>query len=568
MNVLIANTFTYDANGNILTQMRADVNGVNFDELTYHYLRNDDNYVTRNRLYHVTDPLGQVQGTDIIGGPGQMDPNNLETTGNYGYDELGQLIRDAEEEIEHIAWRVDGKIHSITCTAGSAKPDLEFVYDALGNRIAKKVIPEGGGVEITYYIRDAQGNVMSTYNITSARLTQHEQHIYGSSRLGMRLAQPLVGEATLYGATYGLTRGHKRYELSNHLGNVLSVITDRKNGEGRFWPHVLSHTDYYPGGMLMPGRNFNLGSYRYGGAGGQEMDNEISGVGNSYTAEYWQYDSRLVRRWNRDPVVKAWQSSYAAFDNNPIYYNDPSGAVAEGPCDGCPAVTLPEVVITAKAPSKFGNFLKGIGDFFSKVGEGLKELGTHTAIFATGAVNAWASNQMFGAGRGNPQDFGPYAGTAQAGQTFGDIASIVTGAGEVLLGAGEEVVGVALNATGVGAVIGIPLNVAGVATGFHGSTVIGTASANMIKDGVNRTHDNMHGSPSSGGSKSGGNYKKLSSNKSANEYSQSKGYKDAHDLKRSHVGKGNESKFDIEVDSKTGQGRLISKDGRTTIDID
>ena len=82
---------------------------------------------------------------------------------------------------------------------------------------------------------------------------------------------------------------------------------------------------YYPGGSIMPGRSFNSGSYRYGGAGGQEMDNEISGVGNSYTAEYWQYDSRLMRRWNIDPVTYPWQSSYAAFNNNPILFVDPLG---------------------------------------------------------------------------------------------------------------------------------------------------------------------------------------------------------------------------------------------------
>ena len=55
-------------------------------------------------------------------------------------------------------------------------------------------------------------------------------------------------------------------------------------------------------------------------------DSEISGTGNSYTAEYWQYDSRLGRRWNVDPVVKPWESPYAAFANNPIRCTDRKGA--------------------------------------------------------------------------------------------------------------------------------------------------------------------------------------------------------------------------------------------------
>ena len=84
--------------------------------------------------------------------------------------------------------------------------------------------------------------------------------------------------------------------------------------------------DYYAGGSLMPGRNGNSNEYRYGGAGGQEKDDEITGVtGSHYTAKYWEYDSRLMRRWNTDPVTYFWQSPYATFNNNPIVFIDPEG---------------------------------------------------------------------------------------------------------------------------------------------------------------------------------------------------------------------------------------------------
>lgn len=65
------------------------------------------------------------------------------------------------------------------------------------------------------------------------------------------------------------------------------------------------------------------------GFNGQEKDNEVSGAGNSYTAEFWQYDSRLGRRWNVDPIFKVWESPYACFNNNPIAKIDPSGQNAE-----------------------------------------------------------------------------------------------------------------------------------------------------------------------------------------------------------------------------------------------
>ena len=77
--------------------------------------------------------------------------------------------------------------------------------------------------------------------------------------------------------------------------------------------------------MLMPGRNG--GEDQRFGFQGQEMDNEINGSkGTSYTAMFWQYDSRLGRRWNVDPVIKYHESPYASIANNPIWLIDPNGA--------------------------------------------------------------------------------------------------------------------------------------------------------------------------------------------------------------------------------------------------
>jgi len=58
---------------------------------------------------------------------------------------------------------------------------------------------------------------------------------------------------------------------------------------------------------------------------GQEADNEVYGKGVSLTAEFWQYDTRLGRRWNVDPVLKEYESPYACFAGNPVWYVDPNG---------------------------------------------------------------------------------------------------------------------------------------------------------------------------------------------------------------------------------------------------
>ncbi|MFY9308138.1 MAG: hypothetical protein WAQ28_03710 [Bacteroidia bacterium] len=74
----------------------------------------------------------------------------------------------------------------------------------------------------------------------------------------------------------------------------------------------------------MPGRVFNPSEYPYG-FNGQRGTDEISGVGNHYTAQFWEYDPRTGRRWERDPVVDPSESPYATNKNNPIRYNDPNG---------------------------------------------------------------------------------------------------------------------------------------------------------------------------------------------------------------------------------------------------
>ena len=69
----------------------------------------------------------------------------------------------------------------------------------------------------------------------------------------------------------------------------------------------------------LPNKYNAFSEYRYG-FNGMEKDDEVAGEGYSYTAEFWQYDSRLGRRWNIDPVVKEHESPYATFANNPIWF--------------------------------------------------------------------------------------------------------------------------------------------------------------------------------------------------------------------------------------------------------
>ncbi|QKX05219.1 hypothetical protein HN014_09910 [Aquimarina sp. TRL1] len=250
-----ASSYSYDRNGNLQTLNRTAVNKkgkpVRMDELSYTYKPNT------NQLDHVTDAVRRKKFNDIT----------TQSAGNYTYDAIGQLTKDEAEGITAIAWRVDGKVKSIT---KSDQTRIRFAYDGLGNRIAKIVARPNKKEKVTTYVRDAQGNVMGVYTTNESdpeqisaqkKVTLTEHHLYGSSRLGLEekkvriKAQPAMAPRKV---TQKL--GDKRFELSNHLGNVLSVVSDRKiTGTGSTgqilhtydftgWERIQDYNDWNPYG--------------------------------------------------------------------------------------------------------------------------------------------------------------------------------------------------------------------------------------------------------------------------------------------------------------------------------
>ena len=123
---------------------------------------------------------------------------------------------------------------------------------------------------------------------------------------------------------------------TDHLGNVVVTISDKKIAVDNepdgvidyYTADVTSWYDYFAFGSILPGRSSNPDEYRFG-FNGMEKDDEITGqVGSHYTAEFWEYDSRIGKRWNIDPAFKKYPgiSPFSAFFNNPIWIMDPTGA--------------------------------------------------------------------------------------------------------------------------------------------------------------------------------------------------------------------------------------------------
>ncbi|AWM15208.1 hypothetical protein DI487_00005 [Flavobacterium sediminis] len=163
-----SSSYSYDKNGNLTNLRRTLQNGTVMDDLSYNYPNPNGN----NQLGNVDDSVSDTVNTTDI---------DDQDYGNYTYDEIGQLVRDNAEGLT-IEWRVDGKVDRIRKDTGEV---IEFEYDGLGNRLAKRVI-DNGNTTTTYYERDAQGNVLAVYRLENDNsLFLEEHHIYGSNRLGI-----------------------------------------------------------------------------------------------------------------------------------------------------------------------------------------------------------------------------------------------------------------------------------------------------------------------------------------------------------------------------------------------
>lgn len=405
--------FIYDRNGNIFAVTR---NGNNtggtqlMDEFEYKYYDNTGAILTYGADGMPLDATNKLAGVDDVATAGNY-ATDIDDQGsmNYEYDGNGNLVHDESEQIETIEWYANGKIKKIERESTSSRSDLEFIYDASGNRIIKITKPrDGTGVlsqlhwTMTYYVRDASGNVMGVYTRTFTEdegendifydnFKNSELHIYGSKRVGTNNVDSLLSfafEDSDFMDSYGdyfdqpdydpisgsspcadhcktnhrRELGNKQYEVTNHLGNVLATVSDRRlsedaysyttwssgtkyaldavrniyyiNGSGTFqrtpassdnradWytADVISYSDYYAFGAQMDGRNG--GQYRYD-FNGKETDPE------SDLQDYGMriYNARLGKFLSVDPITSGYPelTPYQFAINRPVDAIDHEG---------------------------------------------------------------------------------------------------------------------------------------------------------------------------------------------------------------------------------------------------
>jgi len=241
--------YRYDLNGNIIELNRCDKAAVQFDQLRYTYFDNT------NKLRHVTDVIpGATVSYDI----------DNQGTDNYTYDLNGSLLSDAAEGIYQINWNAQNKVTDILSLSTNSTPVLSYAYNPMGQRVRKYAEDNTGASWVEYYVLDLQGNILAIYKETDSGepgtggLYLEENTMYGGSRLGTIKRHKKLAYTPVPLNSGVQERGSKQYELTNHLGNVQVVVTDRKQlacfgspSYNYYEPEIRNTYDYYPFGMLM-----------------------------------------------------------------------------------------------------------------------------------------------------------------------------------------------------------------------------------------------------------------------------------------------------------------------------
>lgn len=290
---------SFDANGNIQTAL---LNGSSAS-LPYQNLAYTYDGVKKNRLLSIHNSVGNV-------------------TSEYEYDAIGNVTKDELEGNENMEWNVYGKLKSLE-KVGSGTA-ISFGYDASGNRISKKV----GTTKQQWYVRDASGNIMATYikenAINGGDLSTEMFNMYGSSMLGGWKLSVNIETMPPPANNGELERGNQEFYFSNHLGNNLVILSDRKEGiqdTGNptqvtgYEPYVLSATDYSAYGENLIGREYNPGKIKFG----------FNGKWNDFETGYQDYGMRMysvrARRFpSEDPITEEYPelTPYQFASNRPV----------------------------------------------------------------------------------------------------------------------------------------------------------------------------------------------------------------------------------------------------------
>lgn len=181
---------TYDKNGNIQALNRRGVtpSPIDMDILSYTY------YPSSNQLQRVEDAVSSSTTFNL---PDFKNGATLDQ--EYTYDSSGNMIADANKKITSIAYNHLNKPITI---AVQGQGSIEYIYDALGNRLQKRLTDSNNHETVYDYI----GNFVYKDSVL--------QYILNDEGRARPVANP-----------QDLTKFVYDYFIKDHLGNVRSTVT-------------------------------------------------------------------------------------------------------------------------------------------------------------------------------------------------------------------------------------------------------------------------------------------------------------------------------------------------------
>ncbi|WP_422106603.1 DUF6443 domain-containing protein [Winogradskyella sp.] len=315
------NNVAYDKNGNITVLKRTGlveaVDGTVYfdiiDDLSYTY----DTY--SNTLLMVHDNAVDKGFKD------DNDPNNTE---DYLYDINGSLKKDGNKSILDITYNHLNLPMVVTIDNGTANGTISYTYDAMGIKLSKRIVEYPTATTRTTKTTDYVGAYI--YEKTGGYSFDGQFWQGAEVDRGIRLITTLEGymqpDHTGNGFDYV-------YNLTDHLGNIRVTYLDKnQNNANAVDLEIVELNSYYPYGMAMEYENNVVSSYtnsmarkfKYNG-----IEHEESLGLDLYEMDVRHYDAAIARWTGIDPVTHHSMSTYLAFDGNPIYWADPSGADSE-----------------------------------------------------------------------------------------------------------------------------------------------------------------------------------------------------------------------------------------------
>jgi len=366
-----------------------------------------------------------------------------------------------------------------------------YNYDGL-NRLMG-VGETGGTAWSQTFAYDRNGNqaVTATFPMTGMAVNQLDRYDLGTNRL-VKYNDGTALPAGVYDAAGNLTNhrdlGALGYDAENRMTQVTSGASSGYgyDGEGRRvrrvtggvgWTYVydaLGRLAAEVGGTAGSGISYltadQLGSTRVvtNGSGVRTMCSDYLPFGEQMTTGSPGSSRGGVGCYGMaGTVAQRFTGKERDAETGLDYFGARYMSSAQGRFTHPDLKLFPDAVYDPQSWNKYGYVRNNPLRLVDPNGEDWKDV-------AGGFLNAFNTNQILGIGRtesGN-SDF-------RRGQAIGDAVSTIQGAVEIIAGSGGEGAGLGLDATGVGAFAGVPLNVASATVITHGVAVGGLGLKNF-----------------------------------------------------------------------------------------